>query len=408
MEQETQAQDSNLEVIASQLSQIESLVDLSGDRSHLETNEYKELKSQYESLAQNIGKGQASTKNASAAEEEEEETEDENKVTSKQEKPATKKEVTKAEEEEEEVEDEAGSKKKDVFGVNKGKETKTKLSSYEDMVALIEKKHSIKDPETFFKSVDKWRNDAQKYSELNEELEEVKEGLASLPDQIKKAINAYSRGEDWTTELTSDRIDYTQSFEKQKPEAILNFYYGEKFKSLQNKLDDEKITEEAYQEIIDNYLDSAKRLYETDKRNFENQRAEMLRRAEEKTEALKKSAISSVEKLKETFPGLKQSDVQRVRQVLINGNINSLFMDKDGKYAEDAAKKIALALNGDYLIELLTERAANEGKSKATEEIVFNAEKTVRSSGKNESPEKKQQIDAISHLSGLVKTDPYA
>ena len=45
MEQETQAQDSNLEVIASQLSQIESLVDLSGDRSHLETNEYKELKS---------------------------------------------------------------------------------------------------------------------------------------------------------------------------------------------------------------------------------------------------------------------------------------------------------------------------------------------------------------------------
>lgn len=310
------------------------------------------------------------------------------------------------EEEEEEVDD-----PKDAFGFLKksSKNDKPFIDVNPEVVAFVEKKYGIKEPKKFFESADKWRVDSQKLKEKEEELLDLQEGLGALPQQLALGIQLFSQGKDWTSAVKQERIDFNKNFENHDSEKIVSYYHADKFKTLKNKYEKAEIDEATYKERLADYHDSSKRLYDSDKQSFETQRATMIRNAQDADKAVKESAVSSVEKLKETWPDFKPAQLQKIKQTLVNGDIIGLFKDKNGRYKESAAETLAFAEYGRQMMELLNDRAEKKGRTKATEEIVHRANSNVPGKKSNDANDNSQLSNATQHLEyGLPSKNPFA
>lgn len=313
------------------------------------------------------------------------------------------------EEQEESNEFDALSDEDDAFGLKSKKKTKYKFKDEKDVTEFIKKKFSVKDYPKFFESVDKWRNDSQKLAEVSQQQEEMLNGLGSLPQPIKNAIQSYANNEDWRSAFldSTSNISYDKNFESLDKEDVVKHYFKDKYKKLKDKLDNEDIDEDDYQERISDFYDSSKTLFETEKKAFEKRRAELLESEKQKAEALKSSAISSVNSLKDEFPNFNSAQLQRIKQHLVNGDIESLFV-VDGKYSEDAAKKIALALYGDKILKAKIDVAKRTAMNESKEEFFQRGNKDIRTTNSQQGYSKGRMDDAVKHLETTFTKDPYS
>lgn len=300
----------------------------------------------------------------------------------------------------------------DTFGLT-SKQKKSKLPKFDDDEAVVEymkSKYSIKDPSKFFNSVDKWRNQSQEASKTQDAYQELLDGLGSLPQPIKDAIDAYAKAEDYREAFSGSTpsIDFSTEFDEVKKDVMVNHYFKSKVEKQKKKLEDGDIYEEDYNEYIDDLHDSAKRLFKSDKRDFERQRADIVAKEEAKVQSLKTSAVSSVDTLKEKYPNFSSNELKKIRTRLVNQDLSGLFYDKNGAFKEDAAEKLALALYGDKLISKLTSNAKREGGNEANADIVQRGKKKIVGSKSKQGTNKTEANNAIRHLGGQFTQDPYS
>jgi hypothetical protein len=312
---------------------------------------------------------------------------------------------------EEEAEELEETDEDDVLGLFKGsKKEDIDVNFNEEMLNHIKEKYSIDDPNKFLNSVDTWRNQAQEGTEYKEKFDEIEEGLISLPSPIKAAISAFANGQDWNSAFGSSgsRLDYSDVFINQDKEAVVQHYFGDKYKKLQDKLEDEIIDEEDFAERYDELHDFSEKFFENDKKGFEKKRAEYTEEQDRIEEVRFGSIKSSVESLKKEYPNFSKADLQRVEQRMVDGNIEEPFYEKDGSYKVEAAEMMAFAMYGKRIMKALLNRANKDGASSANETIVQRGNKKMRKASKNTSPEGKQNVDAVSHLNSHFEDDPYS
>jgi hypothetical protein len=283
-----------------------------------------------------------------------------------------------------------------------------------DQEALKEvvKSFGAEDPNKFFEEIiPKWRTDSQSLAKVQEDYDGLNEELGKLPDDLKTALLAYANGHDWRESVAAigSRPDFNQAYEKLDKQNVVKFYYPDKYKSLLQKFEDGDYDEEDLEERIDMLRDAAKPLFERDKGQFENKRADIMRNAEESEKNLRTSVSGSVDALKKEYPDFSNAEIQRIRQFLVKGNVEDLLKEKNGAYKENAAKFVAFALYGEDLVKDLLNQAENRGESKANLEIVERGKKTIQSSKAIENAEKQATNEAVRHLSYMQQSkNPYA
>jgi len=302
----------------------------------------------------------------------------------------------------------------DAFGLTKGgtkpNEKAIDFEVPEEMSNFITSNYGVEDPETFFTSVDKWRQQSQEGAQVRKDHDDILEGLKDLPSDIKAAITAHSNAEDYREVFnsTGSRLDFDTPFKSQDKEVIVQHYFKDSHDKLNVKLDKGDIDEDDYNERIEELYTNSKRSFSSDQKMIKDRRADMIASEGEFQEALRTSGSGSLDLLKEKYPNFGKSNLQRVKQHLDNGNIEDLFRKDDGTYGPRAAEMLALALYGDEVIDRLTKSATKKGASKATEKMVGVAAKKPRSKGAQQVPTDNQALDAISHLTGQFKKDPYS
>jgi len=299
----------------------------------------------------------------------------------------------------------------DVFGFNrKGKKGKSKykFKDEKDVVALIKKK-GFKEAPTFFESVDKWRNDSQQLVDVLSKNEQIEQGLSSLPTPIKNAIQAFSKSEDWRSAFQSSatNVDFSKDFQDLNKEEVVKHYFKEKYEKLQKQLDEEYYDKEEYEDRINDFYESSERLFDNDKQAIEKRRAEIIDKQNQESEDFKESAISSVKALKEKYPNFNARELQKVKQHLVNGTTESLFVN-DSKYSEDAAERVAFALFGNKILKARIAKAKRTGSNESKEEFFQRGNKTVKTTNSQQGFNEKRANDAASHLKGQFKKDPYS
>lgn len=372
------------EEILAQLNQIEALADI--DPSVREMEEYKNLKSI-------VDKNRTDSEETDDEEEEyeEEEYEDEEET------------------DEEEESDEEDSDNPFGIGSDDEEYEEVEFEIEEEMADFIQQHYGLKDVETFFEKVDTWRTQSQDGAEKTRQLEELNEGLQNLPNEIKSAIQAFANAEDYRQAFNSSttNIDYTKDFKDQDKEEVVKAYFNEELEEIKESFDDGDIDDDGYDDKVELLYKSARKLFESDKKMVVNKRAEIVRSQELEEKNFKQSVVSSVETLKKQFPNFSNKDLQKVRQRLVDEDIDSLFYNKDGTYKAEAAEMLAFSMFGKQVMESLLNKAEKKGISKANETIVQRGNKKPRK-GQTQRKQSAEALDSISHLQGQFAKDPYA
>jgi hypothetical protein len=383
---ETSAPEINFESLdlpsdmAEQIRQIESLAQI--DSEFANSQEYKDL------MASISNSGQASKSDSEEEDEDEEYDEEE-------------------EENEEETVD-----SDDIFGIlkssKKEKEVRLSFEPPKEMVKMLSSKYGIEDANKFFASVDTWRNQAQEGSDVKREYEALTEDLQSLPADIRTQIQLWANGEDHTQFMNvQQRLDFSSDFDDQEIDGLVQHYLPEQYNKLTRSLENGDIDEADFDDRITLLAESTKRMFIEDKKALEADREQFIERQKNQFQNLKKTALLSVENLSKAYPNFSKSEINKIRSVLVEGKIDSLFTKSDGTYNEDAAELVAYAMYGKKMLESVKKISERKGESKANQKMVDSSPKTVKkqkAAGGNQG----LGMEAVGHLSGVFKGDPYA
>ena len=299
----------------------------------------------------------------------------------------------------------------DIFGImkepKKGKEFKLNFQPPKEMVDLISSKFGIKNPETFFSSVDTWRNQAQEGSELKKEYEALTSDLNAMPYELRLGIQMWANGEDFTRAFdASGRLDFSGDFGKQSPESLVQHYFGDQYEELLSDYENGDLSDSEYESRLKLLANSTKRMFSEDKQALEKEREDYLNRQKSEFQNMKKTAILSVENLSKAYPDFSKAEINKIRSILVEGKVDNLFMNADGTYNDDAAELVAYAMYGKKMLESVKKIAQRKGETEANQRIVDSSPKSVRKQ-KAAMPTGVDQ-KALGHLSGLFKNDPYA
>jgi len=289
-----------------------------------------------------------------------------------------------------------------------------KVEKLEDVTNYVKTQYSIDELPAFFTSANQWRKDSEQQADTQTKLDDLNEGIASLPDGIKSAIDAFANGQNWyqAIEDAGARLNMDVPFENQPKMDVVRTYFPDKIKSLEGKVgkaeDAGGITQDAFDIEINDLHNTSKRLYTNDKTQWDAQRAGILDDEAKQDLAFSASATSSVDALVKEFPNFDKNQLQSVRDRLVRGDFVSLLFKEDGTYRDDAAKRLALALYGDKQISLQVQKAIKEGETKANEENIDRGNQTVVTKKAQEQQQNAQQNAAVTHLSEeLNQVSPY-
>jgi len=312
----------------------------------------------------------------------------------------------------EDEDDDSEDEDDDIFGVTKQtkveKEVQLTFEPTKDMQRFIESKYGVKDVAKFFSSADTWRNQAQESSELKRELDLLTSDLQAMPVEIRQAVTMWANGQDYTAAFNqSQRLDFSSDFTRQDPENLVQHYLSEQYDELLERLENGKIDEDDFDDRIKLLAGSTKRMFNSDKEALDNERDQFTQRQKEEFQAMKKSALVSVENLSKAYPNFSKTEVARIRNILVEGKIDNLFTKADGSYNDDAAELVAYAMYGKKMLESIKKGAERKGESKANQRIVDTSAKQIRKqkvSGETQGFNMKE----VQHLSSMFRNDPYA
>lgn len=310
-----------------------------------------------------------------------------------------------SEDEEEEAED------GDIFGITKQKKDKGPVLNFQPQKELIDFMNShygIKDAEKFFSSVDTWRNQAQEGSEVRKEYEALSSDLQAMPPEIKMAVQLWANGDDYMSAFEmSQRLDFSDVWENQNPEGLVQQYFPEEYNELMNLFDKGDIDEEDYEDKMILLAKTTKRVFTEDKKALELEREEFINRQKNESQMMRKSALLSVENLSKAYPNFSKSEINKIRNILVEGKVDNLFVNSDGSYNEEAAELVAYAMYGKKMLESVKKIAERQGESKANQRIVDSSPKAIKKQ-KGTGGNQPMNLQGVGHLNGLFKNDPYA
>ena len=307
--------------------------------------------------------------------------------------------------EEEEVDPE------DIFGVmktQKQKEVQLTFQPTKEMIGFLNNHYGIKDASTFFSSVDTWRQQAQQGSEIEKNFDALTADLQALPPEIKTAVELWANGDDHMAafEMT-ERLDFSSDFAEQDVESLVQHYLPEEYDELAEAYENGEIDDEELEDKMILLAKTTRRLFSGEKQALDEEREEFLERQKNEFQTMKKSALLSADNLSKAYPNFSKSEVSKIRSILVEGKVDSLFMKPDGSYNDDAAELVAYAVYGKKMLDSVRKVAERSGESKANQKIVDSSPKSVRKQ-QSSGTMNPAGTEGYGHLSGVFKNDPYA
>lgn len=308
-------------------------------------------------------------------------------------------------------EDEEDVDPEDIFGVmkpQKQKEVQLTFQPTKEMIGFLNNHYGIKDASTFFSSVDTWRHQAQQGSEIEKNFDALTADLQALPPEIKTAVELWANGDDHMAafEMT-ERLDFSSDFAEQDIESLVQHYLPEEYDELADAYENGEIDDEELEDKMILLAKTTRRLFSGEKQALDEEREEFLERQKNEFQTMKKSALLSADNLSKAYPNFSKSEVSKIRSILVEGKVDSLFMKPDGSYNDDAAELVAYAVYGKKMLDSVRKVAERSGESKANQKIVDSSPKSVRKQ-QSSGTMNPAGMEGYGHLSGVFKNDPYA
>lgn len=260
-------------------------------------------------------------------------------------------------------------KKSLIFGSKKQeKQDNITIESLDDFAKFSKKWGiEIKDKSDYakvVKSVDKWRADSQKLVETEKKATQFQEIFENLEPDLLEAIQTYYNGQDWRKTInTSMPFDISKPVDSIDTKKLVDYYFPGKFTDDDFDADEKPTALEIAEQ-------TAKEKFIAKQESEKNAKRARIEEAQAKIARQKKSIDGSVQALRQSFPDVDITVVNEVTQVLEGGSILSEFLNSDGSYKPDAAKKLMLLKYGEQELRNAIEAAELRVETKMNEEFI--------------------------------------
>lgn len=289
---------------------------------------------------------------------------------------------------------------------NKGGSSQQALTieNPEQMLAHIKSAYGmeikdLKEIPKFFESAQKWRNDSQKVGDLEKSVENWKEVFQALPENLFNAVKAFHEGKDYKSALQEPKFDFAnkKATDYSVKDLVSNYFPG--------KFTDEDFKEQTKSPALEIAEQAAIEKFNSEKTNFDNQRAKYQENAKKQVELHKASVKSSVANLRQSFPNTEETALKEISSILEGGpqSVVSFFFNNDGTVKPESAEMLMMAKHGKSELHNAMILAAHMAETKTNEDIVSRGSDGpgVKNSGNqqsNVSPEVKKQIADLGNI----------
>lgn len=266
--------------------------------------------------------------------------------------------------------------------------SEVKLTSFADVqafakdVAGVEIK-TVQDLVPVLTSLKTLQKNAAEAEQKQKIIDTYKNTLDNLPQDVSLILTAAINNTDYMSIIQKLQqkavFDFEKPFDSHNEEAIINHYTGKGY--TKETLD--ALTPDAREAL----KSAAKLQYKTDQTEFVNLKANTRSAIDNKQKSFSASVESSINQMLAGNPGMEQTAVERVRQIMTSGLGETLFT-KEKTYLPDAAEKIAYMTFGKSIVtgqaatigDLVTKMKA-AGESQATERILLRGDKPILKGG---------------------------
>ncbi len=233
----------------------------------------------------------------------------------------------------------------------------------------------IKEFQASYKGLQESLENTQKEASINQAAMDL---LGRLPTQLFEAVSKFEQGEDYTSALKSNSIDFSRKFEDQDLESLVQTLAPRK---LPEDFESQSELKEMLRENGD--YDLLKSIYDTQKGQYDKQvegHREKLQLQQAKLDESYAGTLKSVDAdLGEMFGhkvNVQDKHSQEIARVLQGGQraVLDMFFNEDGTYKSDAAAKVAFLNHAPdaykELVSRVTVKAEKQAKTKAIETFV--------------------------------------
>jgi hypothetical protein len=241
--------------------------------------------------------------------------------------------------------------------INPGeKAAELKIENLESLTPLL-KEYGIED-------VSKLPETLKSYSEVKEEMatltpmvENVKNLFASMPAELYKAVDMFTKGEDWRGSLGIKGINYETPIEKvDSKELVENYFPGQVSADEWEEYNDPD-GDTNLKRFVDNLKEQGKNLFKEKQNGVLSYRDSQVQSQKAFQEQYAVSIDASKAELKKSFPIAKDSYIEDVAKRATQESVLALFFEKDGTLRPDGLTRFSLAEQGKGLVDSLLARA---------------------------------------------------
>ena len=235
--------------------------------------------------------------------------------------------------------------------------------------------NDVKDFKKVFDQYKELNNKAQEGEQYKQQYEQYDNIFKSFPEEVSAVVYAHLNGQDYREVLKTlnSPIDYSKPFDEHGTLNLVNQYSENNF--------DKETWDELDESMRKSLVNMAKRSYQNEQVKYKETLTKPQKTAEEFQKKFSKSVDESITQLRSTYPDMDKSQIERVRQLMVNDLHGSLF-NPDNTYRNDAAVKVAMQEFGPSTISKFEHTLADvvamherRGESKAHEQLISRSDK---------------------------------
>jgi hypothetical protein len=254
------------------------------------------------------------------------------------------------------------------------------LSTFEDVQGFakalgIEVK-DVNDFQSLLKDYDALKTKLNEASISKVKLDNYERTLKSLPTEVTTIVEAAMNNKDYNQVIQAiaqrGLFNFNNPFDAYNEKEMISHYSNKRF----TKDEFDEMEEANYQAL----RDMAKTRYETEQIRYKHSIDEQQRTAALNQQNFNNSVEASLIKLKEIYPGMDVSKIQRVRSIM-TAELHSTLFNPDNTYKADAAERIAMQEFGKEVIASqentigdLVRKYTAQGASQAVEKILLGSD----------------------------------
>lgn len=286
---------------------------------------------------------------------------------------------------------------------------KATFDSLDSLSSFLKEKHGLNDVSELVAKVDEWKQKEVEYSGLSEKISNAESIFSNMHPDLYKAVVLDAKGEDFRSVLSSS-IDYSKNEKDYTDKDLVNAFYPGKITDEEweeySSEDGDPTVKKLVSTIIDNSIDA----FKSKKSQVEDMSREEIRKAQERQTLFESSIKKSEQSLLQKFSDIDNSYIEKLNKSFKENGIYSVFYNNDGSLRDDAHLRLAMAMDGEGIVDQYKKILENKIVTKTNQEILTRtADVPSGSRGSNSDksteirPEVQAQIDSLRGFKGAKK-----